>query len=334
MSSEVEHKAPETTTTNELIHARSITSQQVMSPLTCFVGLTISGMSKLKNSTTYKLWNISFLSYAGLAPPEFKEFILDDTTHAREVPGRDSTFESMVDHLVVITVSNDILEEVRDKSLIGKAAYLYIKDQYGVLQIHEQIQYITDLYDKILSNSVKFEKKMLYFNNIWKFLTKINESERDCLKHFIWIHQTSASFEQHFKAQNPIISEKELTKTIRIFPNLDVKTVALATHGFKGRSQSEGQQGTLHICGWQCFNCFGLGHNYKQCPSPRRLSAIPNLEEHMVRLIKKTLESYPKRQSTSGTDKKKVIYSKQSDNWGTNKSSSKCYLKANPFMFC
>lgn len=150
----------------------------------------------------------------------------------------------MIDHLVVITVSTDILEEVREKSLIGKAAYLYIKDQYGVLQLHEQIQYITDLYDKILSNSVKFEKKMLYFNNIWKLLTKTNEPERDCLKHFIWIHQTSTSFEQHFKVQNPIISEKELTKTIRIFPNLDVKTVALATHGFKGRVLSEGQQGT------------------------------------------------------------------------------------------
>ena len=69
----------------------------------------------------------------------------------------------MIDHLVVITVSTDILEEVREKSLIGKAAYLYTKDQYGVLQLHEQIQYITDLYDKILSNSVKFEKKDAVF---------------------------------------------------------------------------------------------------------------------------------------------------------------------------
>ncbi|EDK42736.1 hypothetical protein LELG_00914 [Lodderomyces elongisporus NRRL YB-4239] len=175
MSSEMEREAPETTVTNELTHARNITSQQVMSPLACFANVTVSEMSKLKDSSNYKLWNISFLSYAGLAPPEFKAFVLDDTTHAGEVPGRNSTFESMVDHLVVITVSNDILEEVRDKSLIGKAAYLYIKDQYGVLQIHEQIQYITDLYDKILSNSVKFEKKMLYFNNIWKFLTKKNK---------------------------------------------------------------------------------------------------------------------------------------------------------------
>ena len=146
-----------------------------------------------------------------------EKFTLDDTTHAKEVPGRSTTLESMNDHLVFNTVSRDILEEVREKSLIGKAAYLYIKDQYGVLQLHEQIQYITDLYDKILSNSVKFEKKMLYFNNIWKFLTKTNESERECLKHFIWIHQTLPKFEQHFKAQNLVISEKELTKTIRIF---------------------------------------------------------------------------------------------------------------------
>lgn len=141
---------------------------------------------------------------------------------------------------------------------------MYIKEQYGVLQLHEQIQFITDLYDQILDNNVKCARKLLCFNKIWKFLKKkTDESERECLKHFIWIHQTLPKFEQHYKAQNPIISEKELTKTIRIFPNLDAKTVALATHGSKGRPLSENQLGTLHIWGWQCFHCFGLGHNYK-----------------------------------------------------------------------
>ncbi|EDK42735.1 hypothetical protein LELG_00913 [Lodderomyces elongisporus NRRL YB-4239] len=54
----------------------------------------------------------------------------------------------------------------------------------------------------------------------------------------------------------------------------------------------------------------------------------------MVRLIKKTLESYPKRQSTSDTDKKKVIYSKQSDNWGTNNNSGSTeFSKANTVMY-
>ena len=240
---------------------------------------------KLEDKDGFPYWNKKFLNYVSIGPRGLKEYLSD--TLPELIPDEDFTkksekihcFERCLFVMLNNSVELNIHERVHLSGMFRKSKkhmYLWICEEYGKLNSLEKIDKVDRLLDKTHDPEKSIDLRFSYFGELWNFLHGLDEPERECLKHLLWIYPHLDEVKYKFWQFNSPLTEKKLKHFVEDSPKFASLSHTRNTPTSNGRN-------------WkiQCYNCYGLGHKKANCTSPKRTLHIPDLEQRLFSNIRR-----------------------------------------------
>lgn len=230
-------------------------------------------------------WKNRITYIAGLIDPKLAEFLLNANS---TIPST-ARLQGIIEILMQRSISKEISKEFTTTNKYGKDLFQAIVQTYGEMEVRDKVAYIGSLQDKLFNGAIKESERFTVHDELFDFLEGHSEGEKRALSNFLWLYYTLSSFADKY-LDNPLLAKLDVPTMkayLKYQDSLYPKTITAFTvdkdqrQEADDKDQREEADGSDPIFRVQCLNCFGLGHNSSDCPSPERDGMIPQLETRL-----------------------------------------------------